>query len=395
MLLTPLYLKPNEERRLKAGHLWVYSNEIDTAKSPLKNYQPGELVNIISAKNKNLGIGYLNPHTLLAARLLTDNSTLKIDDNFFAERLQNALKLRELCFRDPYYRLVFSESDYLPGLVIDRYGDIYVVQITTSGMENLKDLILEAMIKTFSPKAILFRNNTTIRLTEGLSQYTEIAYGVLEGDVTLMENGAKFIAPIATGQKTGWFYDQRDNRSKFSKYTRGKKVLDAYSYIGGFGILAGLSGSKDIWFLDSSHDALENAKKNATLNGLNNTHFLENDSASSLEQLVKSNEKFDVIIIDPPAFAKKSKDIPIARHAYQKLHELALAILPRGGILAVTSCSMHISRDIFLDILRKASVAANRKLRIIEELHQAKDHPIHPAMSETNYLKGFIAEIYE
>lgn len=390
MRLEALYLKRNEERRLLAGHLWIYSNEIDTVKSPLKNFQPGDLVEVISAQGKKLGISYLNPKTLLAARFLTKKHNA-IDLDFFLERIGNALKFRELCFSKPYYRLVFGESDYLPGLVVDRFNDILVVQITTWGMERLQDKIIAALVKLLNPTTILLRNDTPIRELEGLKLYTATAHGASKNIASLIENDVKFKAPILEGQKTGWFYDQRQNRLASSKYVSGKRVLDLYSYIGSFGIEAAVFGASEVCCIDSSAKAIALAKENAELNGVSTkVHCLENDAEKAMSQFKQNREYFDVIALDPPALIKKSKDIVAGSKFYQRLQELALQLLTKSGILVTTSCSMHLNRDAFLSIIRKASLSVDRKVSILEELHQAQDHPIHLAIPETNYLKGFI-----
>jgi len=392
--LAKLYLKNNEERRLLAGHLWIYSNEIDVAKSPLKSFQNGELVKITSARGAELGIGYINPHNLLAVRLLSRNPNTSINIDFFLQHLKDALLLRERCFEQPFYRLVFGEGDYLPGVVIDRFGDVLVVQITTCGMDNLKSFLLDALIKLIKPKTILLRNDTKSRLLEGLPQSVETVYGEAVDVVELCENGVLFKAPIIEGQKTGWFYDQRQNRILANKYLKNKKVLDAYSYIGSFGIQAACAGAKSVICLDSSAFALRHAQQNALLNGVaEQMHFMEKDVPQALKQFIQDNELFDVAIIDPPAFIKRSKDITAGSQAYQRLLELVLQILPKHGILVITSCSMHMSQDMLLNVLRKASLRVGRQLSILEQLHQAADHPIHPAIAETNYLKGFIVAL--
>ncbi len=389
--MKTLVLKKNEEHRLLTGHLWIYSNEIDTKISPLKNFNPGEIVVIKTANNKTLGQGYINPHTLLCARLLSTNPETTIDVDFFVIKITEALKQRERYFAQPFYRLVFSESDLLPGLIVDRFASTLVVQLNTAGMENLKAMIIEALVKVIQPKAILLRNNSSIRTTENLASYVEVAYGELEEPVMLEENGITFRAPLKTGQKTGWFYDQRFNRARLIPYVNNKTVLEVFSYCGAFGITAAVNQAKQVTCIDSSAVALEELKQNATLNKVSDKiTTINNDAFLALRELQLTKNLFDVVILDPPAFIKKKKDIASGTEAYLRLHRLALKLLAPEGILLTTSCSLHLSRDMLVDILRKGMTAEKRQLAILEQLHQAPDHPVHPSIMETNYLKGFI-----
>ena len=265
--LPVLILKRNEQRRLDAGHLWVYSNEVDTRKSPLAGFEPGSLVAIQSSVGKTLGIGYVNPHSLICARLLTRRPRTAIDAAFYERRLRSALQLRESLFQHPNYRLVYGESDGLPGLVIDRYGDVLVVQITTAGMEAVRDLLLEVLNRVLAPGGILLRNDTPVRALEGLSQEPEIIGNVPE-TVTLEEGGVQFEVPLTAGQKTGWFYDQRSNRTAMQKYVGNKRVLDVFSYIGAWGLQAAATGASEVCCVDASPLAQSFLEKNAAANGL-------------------------------------------------------------------------------------------------------------------------------
>jgi 23S rRNA (cytosine1962-C5)-methyltransferase len=394
MSITTLKLKPNEERRLLAGHLWIYSNEVDVAATPLKNFKLGELVKIVSARDQELGLGYINPKNLLCVRLLTRKVGEKINADFFATRIESALILRERCFQKPFYRLLFAESDFLPGLIVDRFADILVAQITTAGLENLKSEIITALKKTLNPKTIILRNDSKARENEGLTLYTEVVYGEAPDLIYLEENGAQFHAPTLVGQKTGWFFDQRQNRASVLKYVAGKKILDAFSYLGGFGITAAVHGANEVLCIDASEKATDLIKENASLNHVaERVKTINADVAETLKSLARCGETFDLVVLDPPAFIKKQKDFKTGSIAYQNLQELALQLLPAHGLLATFSCSMHMSRDDLLDAVRKASLKIKRPIHIIEELHQAQDHPIHPAIYETNYLKGFILEV--
>jgi 23S rRNA (cytosine1962-C5)-methyltransferase len=392
--MQTLTLKKNEQRRLLSGHLWIYSNEIDTKLSPLKSFTPGEIIEIRAANNKILGKGYINPHTLLCARLLTPDPQENIDIDFFITKIRQALTRRDMCFAKPFYRLIFGESDLLPGLIVDRFNDTLVVQLNTAGMENLKEIIVKALIQVINPQAILLRNNSSIRTIEGLPSYVEIAYGEPQDLVPLEENGVTFNAAIKTGQKTGWFYDQRSNRIQLMPYVKNKNILDVFSYSGAFGITAAVHHARHVTCIDSSEPALKQLEQHANLNGVKDkVTTICADAFSALRDLQLTQKTFAIVILDPPAFIKRQKDIAVGNEAYLRLHRMALRVLQTNGILLTTSCSLHLSRDMLLGNLRQAGLTEKRQLFIIEQLHQSPDHPIHPAIMETNYLKGFIAQV--
>lgn len=389
--MKSLQLKKNEERRLLAGNLWVYSNEIDTDSTPLSKFGQGELVKVKSYNGKNLGIGYINPHTLLCGRLLTRDTNTEINIDFFKTRIERALALRQTCFRQPFYRLIYSESDELPGLIVDRFADDLVVQITTAGMENLKEIIITALIEMLKPKSILLRNDSGSREIEGLPKDVSAVHGAPPRFAKLQEQGVNFNIPIWDGQKTGWFFDQSMNRNHLQNYVKDKTILDVFSYIGAWGIAAAVGGAREVTCIDSSQTALTILNENALLNNVAaKIKTIKDDAFATLKNLQSDKQKFDVIILDPPAFIKRRKDIKEGVTAYLRLHEAALKILNPNGILFSTSCSQHLSREMLGDIIRRGGINTKLDLRIIESLHQAPDHPIHPAIPETEYLKGFI-----
>lgn len=392
-MLEKLRLKKNEDRRLRAGHVWIYSNEIDTTATPLKNFTPGQEV-IVEAHDKSiLGLAYVNPRSLIAARLYSRDTRTSLDIDFLIEKIKSALALRERLYIKPYYRLIFGDSDKLPGLVVDRFGNTFVIQITTAGMELKKDLIVAAFREVFPElQAILFRNDSSSRLQEGLDSYVVDAFGQPENKVLLEENNALFHAPIREGQKTGWFYDHRLNRTRLKDYVNGLRVLDVFSYLGAWGIQAALYGAKEVVCVDSSPLSATWIQANAELNGLTNkTKVITEDAFVALKNLHQEKEKFDVVILDPPAFAKKQKDKKEGLLAYQRINELALKLLVPQGILVSCSCSMHIDANEFLQSIRRASLRSHCDLQILERGHQAPDHPVHPAIPETDYLKMVIA----
>ena len=389
--LPALRLKRNEDRRLQAGHLWVFSNEVDTQQTPLHKFQPGELVRVLAHNDRALGLAYVNPKSLICARLL---STWKVPDAaWFGARLRVALALRERLYPHPYYRLVYGESDGLPGLVVDRYGAQCVVQIGTAGMEALKAPIRDALVEVLGCDAVLFKNDGGARELEGLPSYVEVAHGKFDEMGEVIEDGLTFSAPLTLGQKTGWFFDQAANRRALGQYVRkGERVLDVFSYVGGWAVRAARSGASEVVCVDSSASALEMAEKNARSNGLA-VATRKGDAFDVLEALAKEGARFDVVIVDPPAFAKRRKDLPKALAAYKRLNQLALQLLSGDGILVSCSCSYHVSADDLLEAIAKAARATDKHLQILEQGGQAPDHPVHPAIPESRYLKAYFCRV--
>ena len=346
---------------------------------------------VLAHNDKALGLAYVNPKSLISARML---GTWQVPDTaWFAARIRIALALRERLYAEPYYRVVYGESDGLPGLVIDRYGSQCVVQIGTAGMELLKPYIREAVLQVLECEALLFKNDSSARELEGLPSYVEAAKGQFDELGLVVEDGLKFSAPLAEGQKTGWFFDQAANRRALSKYVRkGAKVLDVFSYVGAWGVRAARSGASEVTCVDSSSAALELAAKNGERNGLKiSVH--KGDAFDVLETLVKEKARFDVVIVDPPAFAKRRKDVPKALAAYKRLNQLAMQVLATDGILVSCSCSYHVSVDELRDAIAKAANATARHVQILELGGQAPDHPVHPAIPETRYLKAYFCRV--
>ena len=391
--LPVLRLKRNEDRRLHAGHLWIFSNEVDTGQSPLAKFKAGELVRVLAHNDRALGLAYVNPQSLIAARML---ETWKIPDvAWLAARIRAALALRERLHTKPYYRLVYGESDGLPGLVIDRYGPACVVQIGTAGMEQLKPKIQEALSQVLRCEAVLFKNDSSAREMEGLPSYVETAKGNFDKPALVIEDELEFQAPLAEGQKTGWFFDQAANRRALSKYVRkGARVLDVFSYVGAWGVRAAHHGAREVTCVDSSAAALELAAANAERNGLK-IETRKGDAFDALEDLAKQGARFDIVVIDPPAFAKRKKDLPKALAAYKRLNQLALQVTADDGILVSCSCSFHVSAEELQDAIAKAARGAEKHLQILEMGGQAPDHPVHPAIPETRYLKAYFCRVNE
>lgn len=388
--MQSLTLKKDAERRIHAGHLWIFSNDIDTTQSPLKNYAVGELIVIQTQFKKKVAIGYINPHCLLCIRVLTQDTKTIIDTAFFVERLQAAKAKRSGLFFDNFCRMVFGESDRLPGVVIDQYNDIVVVQINTAGMEQLKSALIDAINTVFEPKSIVLKCDSTERKNEGLDAYTEVLGDALPDTIMIKENNCSYETSLITGQKTGWFYDHRFNRARIASYCHNKKVLDVFSYCGAFSIPCAKNGALSVTAVDRSQPALELLQKNAEHNGLHNINTLCGDALECMQDLYAKQARFDVIVLDPPALIKRKKEFAAGEKHYQKLNEAALRLLNPNGILLSASCSMHMSSADLLNAIRKAGISAQKELSVLEHCHQGPDHPIHPAIIETSYLKGFI-----
>jgi len=390
--MLELKLKPREERRLRAGHLWVFSNELQTGPE-FRNIVPGTLCRVGDDRGRPLGIGYVNPRALLAVRILAGNPDTAIDAEWFARRLQAALVLRERLYDAPYYRLVHGEADGLPGLVVDRYGEVCVVQLGTAGMENLRALIVEALQQVLQPRGILFRNDSSSRELEGLTSYVE-AIGEVPDEVELLESGVRFIAPLKTGQKTGWFYDQHDNRDRLGRYARGARVLDVFSYVGGWAIRAAKFGATRVTCIDSSQPALDAAQRSAALNGVE-IEAIRDSALDALKTLRAAGRQFDLVVVDPPALIKRKKDYEAGLEHYAALNRAALQLLPADGTLIACSCSHHLEAEALQRILLRESRQTGRRLQILEQGGQSADHPVHPAIPETRYLKAYYCRVLQ
>lgn len=394
MLFAPLYLKKNADRRLRIGHVWIYSNEVDISRSPLNSFEVGQTITIYAHNNKILGNGYINPHSLICARLISRDPQYHLDQSLLLQRLNSALSLRQRLFAKPFYRLVYGESDGLPGLVVDRFGEILVVQITTAGMERVREEVIAALTATLQPQAIVLRNDTAVRALEGLENYVAVVQGQLPAEVLIEENQAHFYVSVLEGQKTGWFYDHRYNRARLKHYAQQQRVLDVFSYSGAWSIPAALAGAHSVWCIDSSQQALELVKRNTELNNVAaKVHPLLGDAFEQLKELHRAGEKFDLIILDPPAFIKRKKDQLAGEQAYRRINQLAMQLLNKEGILISASCSLHLPSQTLLDLLRAASQQLDRGLQILEQGHQSPDHPIHPAIPETAYIKAFVCRL--
>jgi 23S rRNA (cytosine1962-C5)-methyltransferase len=388
-----LILRRGEERRLLAGHPWVFSNEIDTERTPLSAFALGALAELRTHRDGFIGYAYVNPHALICARLLSRDAAHRIDRALIARRLAAALALRERLSPGPYYRWVFGESDGLPGLVLDRYGEVVVGQIATAGMEALRTEVEAAVREVLNPGALFWKNDSAARDLEQLPQETRLAFGALPEQLTVVESGLKFAAPLMHGQKTGWFYDQTANRARLARFLPpGARVLDVCSYVGAWAVTALRAGAAAACCVDSSEGALEFAQRNAARNGVS-VELQRADAFEALKALAAGEARFEVVILDPPAFIKRKKDIPQGQAAYRKLNQLALGLLADEGLLVSCSCSYHLAPEELAGAIQSAARHSARFVQILETGGQSPDHPVHPAIPETRYLKAFFCRV--
>ena len=393
-MLAKLRLKKNEERRIKQGHVWIYSNEVDNQATPLKSFEPGQQVIVEASNGKELGLAYVNPQTLICARLLSRSSKLELNIKFLKKRIQAAQALRELSFAEPFYRLVFGDSDGLPGLVVDRFGDVFSVQITTAGMEAVKADIVQVLINLYQPQAIVMKNDLASRKLEGLALYEEVVYGEIPESLVISENSTLFEIPVQDGQKTGWFYDHRASRKRVQELVKGKRVLDVFSYLGGWGVAAANAGAEEVTCVDASELALDGVDHNAALNGVaEKMTTIQGNAFEVLSALRTEGFKYDVVIVDPPAFIKRKKDFKKGFEAYRRINELAMRVLEKDGILVSASCSHHLSRDDLLKSVQSAARHIDRNVQLFDQGHQGPDHPVHPAIPETEYIKTLFFKV--
>ncbi len=393
LALPVLQLKRGEDRRLRAGHLWVFSNEVDTTATPLVGFAVGAHARVLSDRGQFLGYAYVNPHALICARIMTRSPVHLPDRSLLVHRLKVALALRERYYAAPYYRLVFGESDGLPGLVLDRYGEVVVGQIATAGMEAMRADVEAAVAKVLAPQVLVWKNDGGARELEQLPRQIITAIGKAPDEVSVVEGVLRFQAPLASGQKTGWFYDQSANREQFRRLLwPGVRVLDICSYAGAWAITALRCGAREALCVDSSEAAVAMAERNASANGVQ-LRSQRGDAFEVLDQLQRAGERFDVVVLDPPAFIKRRKDHPRGAAAYRKLNQLAMRLLERDALLVSCSCSWHLPADELAMLIQSAGRHTGRFVQLLASGGQSPDHPVHPAIPETRYLKAFFCRV--
>jgi len=386
--MQKLKIKKHQEIRIVKGSLWIFSNEIENF-AELKTLEKGSIVEVVIKGSQSFGLAYFNPHSLIAARILTYDCNKKIDVDFFVQKISTALNLREKFFPKAFYRLIHSEGDFLPGLVIDRFGDVFSCQVSTAGMEKLTPIFIEALKKIFPNTKVILRNDVDSRKLESLELSIVEASDEVPNEIEIEENGVKFLVDVKEGQKTGWFYDQRKNREFIGSISKNCDVLDAFCYLGGFGLNALKNNANSVTFIDSSQEAINKVQQNIALNNFSQNYELVCDKVfDTLEKLQSQNRVFDIVLLDPPAFIKSKKDFFAGLKGYEKLVRLSANLVKSGGILMLTSCSHHANINDLVAAANDAFRKSNRPARLIRTFGADIDHPIHPALKENEYLKS-------
>ena len=389
-----LWLKSGADRRLRQGHAWIYSNEIDSKRSPLSYFQAGDIADVCAASGDTLATAYLEPHSLICARLVSRDGGVALDRDWFLPRLDAALALRQRYFATPFYRLLYGDSDGVSGVVVDRFGDYLVLQLNTAGAERHGQIFVDGLAERLTPKGILLRADSRSRREQGLADRVEVVFGEVPEMVTLEENGVRFLAPLHGGQKTGWFYDHRDSRARLASVCQGKRVLDVYSYVGGWGLQAAVAGADQVHCVDNSASALDCLVQSAALNAVDKlVHTHQGRADITLRALAESEQRFDVVVLDPPAFVQRKRDLGKGKKAYQRINALALELLNPDGVLVSASCSMHLSEADLNDAVAQAARKLHRQLRQTWRGSQGADHPVHPVIAETRYLKALFYDL--
>ena len=386
-------LKPKQERRLRSGHPWAYSNELATTPDH-RAWPPGTLVKLQSAEAWRFGTFMFNPHSLIAARMLDQDSEAEIGAEWVRERLAAAIALRARVVPGTHHRLVHAEADRLPGLVIDRFGDAAVVQANAAGMDRLLPEITAGLLDLLPLRLIVARNDSAARLQEGLPQEVRPLHGdASEAEAWAEEGGLRFPIDPLSGQKTGFFYDQGPNRDRIAALAPGARVLDVFCYTGAFGLRAAAAGAAAVTLVDSSQPALDRAMAAAALNGLVGVSALRGDGFDSMAALASAGERFGIVVCDPPAFAKSHRDQEAGLRAYHRMTRLAASLVLPGGFLFVASCSHHAPLDLFTAQVSAALHKARREGRIIHTGGAGPDHPVHPHLPESAYLKSLLLQL--
>jgi len=389
--ISKAILKRHGKHGCESGHPWVYSSEIDYVKG---KFVPGDIVDVFNCRQQFLGRGYINPRSQIAVRILSRNPEV-IDREFFVRRLSHAWKYRQRFLEEPEYcRLVFSEADFLPGLVVDKFGGCLVLQTLALGMDRYKDIIVSVLEELLKPEMIYERNDAPVREIEGM----ELKKGFLKGAgdtlLTVRENGLQFYADIENGQKTGFFYDQRENRQILKKFVAGAEVLDCFCFSGSFSVHAAAYGAKSVLGVDVSEAAVAMAEQNAALNKVEDRcSFLAANAFDLLREYSDSGRSFDTVILDPPAFTKSKATVDSAARGYKEINLRGLKMIRPGGYLVTCSCSFHMDRNFFRNLVTEAAADAKRTVREVAYQSQAKDHPSLPASPETSYLKFLVLEV--
>ncbi|MGH7004262.1 MAG: class I SAM-dependent rRNA methyltransferase [Alphaproteobacteria bacterium] len=386
-------LLPGHEKRVRAGSPWIYSNEI-ALDAAAKKLAPGALVRVETANGQPLGVASFNAHALVAARLFDRNPAAALDAAWFDARLRAALALRERFFHKPLYRLVHAEGDALPGFIADRFGDVTVVQANTAGAERLLPAFVGALDAVLKPRAVVLRNDGAGRALEGLADEVKVLRGAVEAPIEIEDRGARFAIDVLHGQKTGWYLDIAEARGRVARLAQGARILDLYCHTGAFSVVCARAGARAVRGIDSSAKALALAQQAAALNGLGErVGFERADVFAALEAIVLEKERFDLVIADPPSFVKSKKDLGPGARAYRKLARLAAGAVAPQGFLFIASCSHNMTPEMFAGEVANGIAAAQRAGRILMSGGAGPDHPVHPQLPETAYLKWLMLQL--
>ena len=384
-------LRKTRETRVRGGHPWIYASEIEKVEGAFEN---GDIVDVQDFRGKFIGRGFYNPQSQISLRILTRNDE-PCDRAFFARRIQDAWDYRKLACDPESCRLIYSESDFMPGLVVDKYADVLVLQSLSLGIDRIKDMIADLLMEIVKPAGIWERSDVPVRRLEGMEQTTGLLRGEVPDLVEMKENGIIFGVDVKNGQKTGFFLDQKENRAAIKPYCKDAKVLDCFCHNGSFSLHAASFGAKDVLGVDISEEALVVARENAARNGLTNVRFEAHNCFDLLRELTDANEKFDLVILDPPAFTKNKAALQSALRGYKEINLRGLKLVRPGGFLVTCSCSQHVLTDMFQDMVNQAARDAKKRIRLVEYRTQGRDHPLLPQSIETKYLKCMILQVME
>ncbi|MBQ6374289.1 MAG: class I SAM-dependent rRNA methyltransferase [Clostridia bacterium] len=389
--MAKVTLRKTRETRVRGGHPWIYASEIERVDGDFEN---GDIVDVCDFRGKFIGRGFYNPQSQISLRILT-RSEEPCDSAFFERRIRDAWEYRQrLC--DPMScRLIYSESDFLPGLVVDKFGDVLVLQSLSLGIERIKDMLCDILMEVVGPTGIYERSDVPVRRLEGLEQVTGLLRGEVPDRVDMVENGIHFLVDVKHGQKTGFFLDQKWNRAAMKPLCRDARVLDCFCHNGSFSLHAARYGAASVLGVDISEEALEVARENARLNGLDNVRFEAHNCFDLLRELDDARACFDLVILDPPAFTKNKAAVQAAVRGYKEINLRGLKLVRPGGFLVTCSCSQHILPEMFQDIVNQAARDAKKRIRLVEYRTQGYDHPILPQSVETKYLKCMILQVME
>ena len=391
-MIPTIQLKPGKEKRVYTLHPWIFKSDID---KELNGCAAGDIVDIISSKGRFLARGYYNPNSQIALRIMTYNEEEAVDRALIFRRIHEAVEYRRTFADLKSCRLVFAESDRLPALIVDAFDDVLVLQCLALGMERFKKDIVDALVEEVHPRGIWERNDVPVRKLEGLEMCTGLLYGEVPDRVQMCENGVKFWVDVKEGQKTGFFLDQKENRAAIAPFVKGQKVLDCFTHTGSFALHAGHYGASEVTGVDISEFACECAAENAALNHLEDrVHFVAANAFDLLSEQSRKGEKYDVIILDPPAFTKSRNAVDSVLRGYKEINLRAMKMIREGGYLITCSCSQHVLPEVFRTMVLDAAKDAKVLLRQVEFRTQGKDHPIRPYARETEYLKCGIYQVF-